>query len=136
MPTYKDRLKAQNKRLSEKEKLLEKYAKDLATAQENIKKANDDISGIKDKISDIHIRLIADKLAELGISVEDALAAIEAGALSNFINKPPDITEKADSDNDAANVITESGTTDQTTLLPEKEGLDEAGSSGETVGSA
>lgn len=117
MPSYKDRLIAQQKKLSERERMLEKYAKDIVTAQENIKKAHKDISDIKAEIDNIKLRLLADMIAEKGITVGALSAAIEAGALSNIVGKPPDNIEKAIDEKSAEN-----GTTDKT-ILSEKEKL-------------
>lgn len=117
MPSYKDRLIAQQKKLSERERMLEKYAKDIVTAQENIKKAHKDISDIKAEIDNIKLRLLADMIAEKGITVGALSAAIEAGAFSNIVGKPPDNIEKAIDEKNAEN-----GTTAKT-ILSEKEEL-------------
>lgn len=130
MPTYNDRLRYQKKRLSDKEKQLERLTASLETARENIKNVNKDISDIKAEITNIETRLLAEMIAQKGITVADLSAAIEAGLLTNVSEKPPDSSESTDNEKSAI-----CGTTDKTTL-PEKEGLDEAGSSGETVGSA
>ncbi len=127
MPTYNDRLRYQKKRLGEKEKQLERFTASLETAKENIKNTSREIADIKAEIANIETRLLAEMIAQKGISLSELSAAIEAGALDNTPEKPPDNSEKLNDTNVA---------TYGTTELPEKEGLNEVGSSGETVGSA
>lgn len=125
MPTYNDRLRYQKKRLSDKEKQLERFTASLETARENIKNVNKEIADIKTEITNIETRLLAEMIAQKGITVAELSAAIEAGVLANVPEKPPDKSEKSVDTNIA---------TYGTNELPEKEGLNEAGSSGETVG--
>ncbi|MDE7192945.1 MAG: hypothetical protein K2O14_03140 [Oscillospiraceae bacterium] len=125
MPTYNDRLRYQKKRLGEKEKQLERFTASLETAKENIKNVNREIADIKSEIANIETRLLAEMIAQKGISISELSAAIEAGVLADITEKPPDKSEKTDIEKSAIYGTTE---------LPEKEGLDEISSSGETVG--
>ncbi len=125
MPTYNDRLRYQKKRLGEKEKQLERFTASLETAKENIKNVNKEIADIKAEIANIETRLLAEMIAQKGISISELSAAIEKGVLANITEKPSDKSEKTDVEKNAL-----CGTTE----LPEKEGLDEVSNSGETVG--
>ncbi len=130
MPTYNDRLRYQKKRLGEKEKQLERFTASLETARENIKNVNREIADIKAEIANIETRLLAEMIAQKGISISELSAAIEAGALDSTPEKPPD---NAVNTADKGSAIC--GTTDNETL-PEKEGLNEVGSSGKALSSA
>ena len=127
MPTYNDRLRYQKKRLSDKEKQLERLTASLETARENIKTVNREIADIKSEITNIETRLLAEMIAQKGITVAELSAAIEAGVLANVSEKPSDNT---------VNTVDNGSAICGTNELPETEGLDETGSSGETVGSA
>lgn len=133
MPTFNDRLRFQQKRLSDKEKQLERLTKSIETARENIKTVNREISEIKAEIGTLETRILTDAISQKGISIADLAAAIEAGALSGLISeKPPDKPDKSEKSDDS-DCATYSTTENLT--LPEKEGLDDISDSGETVGS-
>lgn len=142
MPTYNDRLRHQKRRLSEKQKQLERFTKDLETAKENIKNVNKEIADIKTEIANIETRLLAEMIAQKGITIAELSAAIEAGALANVPEKPPDNSDE----NNCATYSTSSSSTENGNCatystndneeLPEKEGLDEISGSGETLGGA
>lgn len=129
MPTYNDRLRYQKKRLADKEKQLERFNANLETARENIKNVNKEIADIKDEITGIETRLLAEMIAQKGITVAELSAAIEAGALANVAETPPDKSESTEINSAAYG--TEDGA-----KLSDKEGLDEISDSGETVGGA
>lgn len=127
MPTYNERLRYQKKRLGEKEKQLERFTASLETTRENIKNTNREIADIKAEIANIETRLLAEMIAQKGITVAELSAAIEAGALANISEKPPD---------NSTDINCATYGTNENEVLPEKEGLDEVSSSGKAVGGA
>ncbi len=88
MPTFDERLKAQNKRLCEKQKALEKLFETVEITREKIKTANKEIAEIKDEISALETRILTETITQKGISVSELAAAIKAGSF--IYEKPSD----------------------------------------------
>jgi len=118
MPTFSERLRAQNKRLSEKQNQLAKLSESVEKTREKIRTVNREISEIKEEISALETRILTETIAQKGISVSELAAAIEAGAI---------IPEKSDNEKCAICSTNFSGTSS------DKEDLHETGDRGETI---
>lgn len=134
MPSFSERLKAQQKKLDEKKKSLDKLVNEIETAKESIKTVNKEIAEITDVIHGLEARILTEAISDKGISVEDIAAAIKAGLFDKAApEKPPDTTDTSVEDSGA----TYSTNTEDSETKSDKEDLDdEISSSGETVGGA
>ncbi len=140
MPTFNERLKAQNKRLEDKLKQLERLNKTIETARENIKAVNREIGEIRAEINVLETRILTEAISQKGISISELAAAIKSGQFDNGTpeaeEKPPDITELNSPDKTVDTYInSEDKTAENGVTINDKEEIpDETGDSRKTVG--